>query len=82
MPKYYQMETPVAVNSDGGSIEYYPEAKRLAISLPFWFDAQGQKCRGKTVSLNIDQFREQAEPLIELLNMAIAELERNGKNEN
>ena len=82
MPHFYEHESPVVVEDEGGVFEYYPEAKRLALAHPPWFDSQGQKCRGKTVSLPIARFGEQAEPLIELLNTVIAELERNEKNEN
>jgi len=80
MPKpFYEQETPVVVISEGGIFEYYPEAKRLSLSRPSWIDAQGQKCRGKTVSIPIQPFKEQAEPLIELLNMVIADLQLTGK---
>lgn len=78
MPKYYQMETPIAVNTEAGSIEYYPEAKRLTLSLPPWFDSKGQKCRGKTVGLAIEPFKEQYQQVIDLLDKVIAELKDTG----
>lgn len=81
MAKFYELETPVAVASDGGIVEYYTKAKKLTLSRPSWFDSQGLRCRGKTVSLSIEPFKEQAEPLIELLNMVIVDLQNAGGEE-
>lgn len=78
MPKYYQMETPVGVYSEAGSIEFYPQAKRLTLALPSWFNSKGEKCRGKTVGLAIEPFKEQYQQVIDLLDMVIAELQNIG----
>jgi hypothetical protein len=79
MPKYFQIETPIAVNTEGGSIEYYPEAKRLVLALPPWFNSKGEKCRGKTVGLSIEPFKSQYQQVIDLLDKVIAELQKGDK---
>ena len=78
MPYFYETETPVRVEAEGGSFEYYTEAKKLTIARPSWTDAWGQKCRGKTVTVDVSRFSEQTEPLVELLYMVIAELKNTG----
>lgn len=78
MPKYYQVETPIGVYCEAGSIEFYPKAKRLTLALPPWFDSKGQKCRGKTVGLAIEPFKSQYQQVIDLLDAVIAELQDTG----
>lgn len=74
MPKYYQTETPIGVYCEAGSIEFYPKAKRLVFALPPWFNSKGEKCRGKTVGLPIESFKDQYQQVIDLLDKVIAEL--------
>lgn len=81
MPKYYQVETPISVYSEAGSIEFYPKAKRLALALPPWFNSKGEKCRGKTVGLAIEPFKNQYQQVIDLLDKVIAELQTIGGEE-
>lgn len=78
MPYFYEKETPVRVEDEGGIFEYYPEAKRFTVSRPWWTDAQGEKCRGKTVTLPVDKFKNQYQQLIELLDAVIGELQNIG----
>ena len=78
MLKYYELETPLVVNTEAGNLEYYSSVKRLCFSLPSWLDSQGQKCRGKTVSLPIEAFRGQAEQVKQIFNLILGELENAG----
>ena len=78
MEKFYEKETPIAVHTDAGSFEYYPEAQRFSVALPFWYDSQGVRSRGKTVSLAIPKLKSHAKPVIEILKMLIADLESSG----
>lgn len=78
MPYFYERETPMRVEDEGGIIEYYPTAKKFTVSRPSWMDSQGQKCRGKTVSLSVTGFKNQYQQVIDLLDKVIAELQNIG----
>lgn len=78
MRYFYEKETPVRVEDEGGIFEFYPEAKKFTVSRPSWTDSQGVKCRGKTVTLSLTGFKNQYQRVIELLNTIIAELQSIG----
>lgn len=74
MPKFYEVETPIAVITDRGEFRFYPKAKRFCLSLPKWKSLNDEVHQGKTVTLNLEHFKGNEE-LKALLNMVLAEIE-------
>lgn len=68
--RYFETETPETLNIHGNEIRLFRSNKRLAISRPRWIDRDGVEKVGKTVTINLDRNRGNAE-LIELFESVI-----------
>lgn len=74
MPKFYELETPVAVITDKGEFKYYEKAKKFQVSLAKWKSLDDEIHQGKTVTLSLEHFKGNEELKI-LLNMVLAEIQ-------
>ena len=74
MPRYYERELPETVIEERGEFRYYKEAKKLQMSFGKWRSLDGEIKQGKTVTLDMTQFKGNKE-LVALLQSVIADLE-------
>ena len=52
---YWEKETPIIAETEKNVLEYYPQAKKLAVGKPMWTDKRtGESKRGKTVVLDLE----------------------------
>jgi len=42
------------VRTERNTLRFYPQARKLQVSLPDWFDSDGEIRPGKTVTIDID----------------------------
>ena len=68
--KYFETETPEILTIKGNELRLFRENKRLAVSRPRWNDSEGVEKIGKTVTINLESNRGNAE-LIELFETVI-----------
>lgn len=62
MPKYFEVETPMEVETGYGEIRFYKNAKRFQMSYPKWISAYDNEVHtGKTVTLNMSNFKNNKE---------------------
>ncbi|NBJ16638.1 MAG: hypothetical protein FNP40_13970 [Dehalobacter sp. 4CP] len=73
MARYYEVEIPESVVTEFGEFKYYKEAKKLQVSLPKWKSLDDEIHHGKTVTLDMNDFKGNEE-LKTLLNMVLAEI--------
>ena len=75
--KFWELETPLEVNTAFGRLAYYRRAKRLQVSRSPWIDENGEVRVGKTVTVPIRGFAG-CEEAIEILNTVISDLQKKG----
>jgi len=66
--KWFENEQPVTIETKSGVIRFYPQAKRLQISRPDYFNAEGERLIGKTVTISLQSFADSGK-VDELANM-------------
>lgn len=73
MPKFYELEKPIAVVTNQGEFKYYKQAKKLQVSLAKWKSLDDEVHQGKTVTIDLNHFKDNEE-LKALLNMVLVDL--------
>jgi len=73
MARYYETEKPITVITEHGEFRYYKEAKKIQVSKPKWKDMNDEVRMGKTVTLDVNGFKGNAE-LKALLNQVLVDL--------
>ncbi len=52
--KYWEEEIPVVVETDKNVLSWYPEAGKLQVANPCWYDDDGRQRVGKTVVIDME----------------------------
>ena len=70
MSKYWEVGEPTVAETGKNVFSLFEEAGKLQISMPFWLDKEGNKARGKTITVDLKALQESPEA-VEVFRRAI-----------
>jgi len=74
---YWHEEQPEVLETEKNVLRWFPRAGKLQVALPYWFDTQGMKHPGKTVTLDVEalQLSQDRERAVGILQEVLADLD-------